>query len=293
MKLILALMSSSFAGLSQKPIESFNGLALTPPMGFMTWSRFRCQTDCETYPDDCISEKLIKEVTDAMEQNGWKDAGYEYVIIDDCWPMYDRNETGYLVEDPDRFPSGMAALSKYVQDKGFKFGIYGDYGTLTCAGYPGTAGYEREDIDLFTEWGVEYYKVDGCYTDNQQDHIDGYTLVSDLVKEKVEEGEKGITLSCSYPVYWEKNAHNLEVDYKWLAEHCNLWRNFYDIEDDWNSVKYIMSYFANTQMYIAPYAGPGHWNDPDMLVGGNKSVFKKKNKKNWRSWASIPVPPAC
>lgn len=261
----------------QKEIPSFNGLSLTPPMGFMTWQRFRCETNCDTsagHHNRCISEWLIREVADAMVENGWLDLGYNYLIIDDCWPEKTRNATGYLVPDSDRFPSGMDNLAKYVRSKGLKFGIYGDYGTLTCGGYPGTYGFEQQDVDLFTEWGVEYYKLDGCYS-NQEEQQLGYPMVSAMLLEKQQLGYPGMVYSCSYPAYWEGSNHNLNVDYQWLAKHCNLWRNYGDINDSFEDVKDIMSWFARNQIYLAPYAGPGHWNDPDMLVGGNGVCFSK------------------
>jgi alpha-N-acetylgalactosaminidase len=115
-----------------------NGLALTPPMGWLTWERFRCNIDCDNDPENCIGERLIKEQADRLVADGYLDLGYEYIIIDDCWlsPKRDQN-TGRLQPDPKRFPSGIKALADYVHSKGLKFGIYEDYGFLTCAGYPG------------------------------------------------------------------------------------------------------------------------------------------------------------
>ncbi|ERL84133.1 hypothetical protein D910_03925 [Dendroctonus ponderosae] len=142
-----------------------NGLALTPPMGWMHWQRFRCVTDCHAYPNDCISEQLFRDMADHMVADGFKSAGYEYVIIDDCWASKERDNNSRLQPDPLRFPSGIKALSDYVHAKGLKFGIYADYGTKTCAGYPGSIEYLKLDAQTFADWGVDYLKLDGCHSD--------------------------------------------------------------------------------------------------------------------------------
>lgn len=110
-----------------------NGLYLRPPMGWMSWARFRCIVDCETYPKDCISENLFREMADHLLADGWKDAGYEYVNIDDCWQHKHRDSrTGRLIPDRKRFPHGIRALADYVHSKGLKLGIYSDIGVKTC-----------------------------------------------------------------------------------------------------------------------------------------------------------------
>jgi len=143
--LLLIFLFSSFALHSQ----SFDDLARTPPMGWNSWNKFRCD----------INEDLVKEIADAMAESGMKDAGYEYVVIDDCWQV-DRDENGELVPDPDRFPSGIKALSDYVHSKGLKFGIYSCAGDMTCQNRPGSRGYEFQDARTFAKWGVDYLKYD-------------------------------------------------------------------------------------------------------------------------------------
>jgi len=146
------------------PLLSYAGrkntaLAPTPPMGWMSWQRFRCTIDCQEFPDDCINEKLIKETADRMPEDGWLEAGYDVVAIDDCWSTHYRHPTtSRLVPDPVRFPSGMLALSRYIHSKGLKFGIYGDYGTFTCERYPGSMGFEKVDAQTFAEWEIDYLK---------------------------------------------------------------------------------------------------------------------------------------
>jgi hypothetical protein len=129
-------------------------LARTPPMGWNSWNRFQCD----------VSEALIKEMTDAIVATGMRDAGYQYVVIDDCWQV-SRDAAGTIVADPKRFPSGIKALADYVHSKGLKFGLYSDAGSKTCQGRPGSNGYEREDAQQYAEWGVDYLKYDWCSTD--------------------------------------------------------------------------------------------------------------------------------
>lgn len=151
-----------------------NGLARTPPMGWLSWARFTCETDCQTYPEDCISEQLYRDMADHLVADGYKDVGYQYVNIDDCWPNMLRDpSTRQLVPNRTRFPDGIDGLANYVHAKGLKLGIYGDIGTNTCAGYPGFFGGDWDgdgdffmlDSESFALWGVDSLKVDGCYAD--------------------------------------------------------------------------------------------------------------------------------
>jgi len=139
-----------------------NGLARTPPMGWNSWNLFGCNTDCETNPGNCLSERLIMEMADFMVFSGMKAAGYEYINIDDCWLDKQRSKDGLLVPDPKRFPSGIKALADYVHKLGLKFGIYEDCGSATCGEYPGSLGFEYLDVMTFAHWGVDYLKLDGC-----------------------------------------------------------------------------------------------------------------------------------
>ncbi|ESN90211.1 hypothetical protein HELRODRAFT_182708 [Helobdella robusta] len=145
-----------------------NGLTRTPPMGWLSWERFRCNVDCKNDPNNCISEKLFMDMADKMASGGYKKAGYEYVIIDDCWSEKKRDQNGRLQADKNRFPSGIKKLADYIHSKGLKFGIYGDFGTLTCGGYPGSIYYLEADANTFAEWGVDYFKMDGCYAEIEQ-----------------------------------------------------------------------------------------------------------------------------
>ncbi|RZC40321.1 Melibiase domain containing protein, partial [Asbolus verrucosus] len=173
-----------------------NGLALTPPMGWMHWERFRCITDCVNYPNDCISEQLFRSIADQMAADGYVEAGYEYLIIDDCWLATERDSEGRLQPDPERFPNGIKALADYVHEKGIKFGIYEDYGTHTCAGYPGIYGHLETDANTFAEWEVDYVKLDGCYADTVGME-EGYAEFGAYLNQT----GRPIMYSCSFPAY--------------------------------------------------------------------------------------------
>ena len=143
--LLLCLVTTACA-------QKFDGLALTPPMGWNTWNTFAVD----------IHESLIRETADAMVANGLRDAGYTYIVIDDAWSLKQRDREGNLVADPGKFPSGMKALGDYLHARGLKFGIYSCAGTETCGGYPGSWGHEFQDARLFASWGVDYLKYDWC-----------------------------------------------------------------------------------------------------------------------------------
>ncbi|KAL8576380.1 hypothetical protein ACOMHN_048947 [Nucella lapillus] len=159
--LLLLLLSSCI--LSADALN--NGLALTPPMGWFSWERFRCETDCITFPDTCISENLYIAMADRMVADGYKDAGYEYVHIDDCWMAPERDNDGSLQADPQRFPSGIKALADYMHERGLKLGIYTAIGYLTCQKLPASEFHLERDANTFAQWGVDMVKTDICYAD--------------------------------------------------------------------------------------------------------------------------------
>ncbi|XP_073994804.1 alpha-N-acetylgalactosaminidase-like isoform X2 [Rhodnius prolixus] len=260
-----------------------NGLALTPPMGWMTWERFRCTIDCTKYPNECISDALVRRTADLMVEKGYLQAGYQYLIIDDCWLEYRRSEEGNLVADRTRFPYGMPKLIEYVHSKGLKFGIYENYGNKTCEGYPGLIGHEKVDVTMFAEWGIDYIKVDGCYYDGYN-YAKGYEALGQYLNQT----GRPIVYSCSYPAYHD--ASSIPTNYQVLSENCNLWRNYDDIQDSWGSVTDIMDYYALKQDYIAQYAGPGHWNDPDMLIIGNFGLSYDQSKVQMAIWTILAAP---
>ncbi|UXX80981.1 glycoside hydrolase family 27 protein [Reichenbachiella carrageenanivorans] len=239
----------SVCAIAQKTAQT---LAPTPPMGFITWNLF----------EGNISEDMVKSIADAMVETGMKDAGYEYVIIDDLW-QGDRDENGVLHPDYSKFPNGMKALADYVHSKGLKFGIYTDIAPLTCAGEEGSYGYEAIDAQTFAEWGVDYIKCDYCYA--PKDIFTAVERYGKFIKEVRKQDKKMVFALCE----WGKRS-------PWLwgeSIDAQLWRTTWDLRDTWEHGSYgvrnngIME-CLDIQAHLHEYAKPGHWNDMDMLVVG-------------------------
>lgn len=261
-----------------------NGLALTPPMGWLAWERFRCNTDCTNDPKNCISENLFYEMADRLVADGFVAAGYEYINIDDCWMSRSRDQHGRLQADPDRFPNGIKALADYVHSKGMKMGIYEDLGNYTCAGYPGiTADYVQIDAQTFAEWDIDFVKLDGCYS-HPKDMDKGYPEFGYALNDT----GRPMVYSCSWPVY--QIYSGMTPDWDSIVAHCNLWRNFDDIQDSWASVTSIIDYYGDQQETLIPLAGPGHFNDPDMLIIGNFGLSYEQSKAQMALWSAMASP---
>lgn len=261
-----------------------NGLMRTPPMGWLAWERYRCDIDCEHDPKNCISENLFLDMADRLSEDGWKELGYVYVNIDDCWSSMDRDAQGRLQADPKRFPSGISKLARYLHDRGLKLGIYGDMGTHTCGGYPGTTLDKiQTDAQTFADWGVDMFKFDGCYS-NATEQEQGYPLMSKALNAT----GRPIGYSCSWPAY--QGGLPPKVNYTQLGEICNLWRNYGDIEDSWDSVLSIVDWFSANQDVLVPAAGPGRWNDPDMLIIGDFGLSMDQSRSQMALWAIMAAP---
>ena len=251
-----------------------DGLALTPPMGFNDWNAFGCNT----------SESLIEQTADAMVANGMKAAGYQYVNIDDCWQEKTRDANGDLVPDPAKFPDGIAALAAYVHSKGLKLGIYEDAGTTTCGGYPGSLGHEQQDAALFASWGVDYLKYDQCnipfanWPGQTHEQIDTqlYTTMSNALKAT---GRPIVFSMCN-------GTDAAALPWLWGAPVSNLWRTTTDIQDNFAS----MVANVNLNATLAQYAGPGAWNDPDMLEIGNGGMSTAEYQSEFSLWAEMAAP---
>ncbi|XP_006051910.3 alpha-galactosidase A [Bubalus bubalis] len=260
-----------------------NGLAMTPTMGWLHWERFMCNVNCQEEPDSCISEKLFLQIAEIMASDGWKDVGYEYLCIDDCWMAPERDSKGRLQADPKRFPGGIRRLADYVHSKGLKLGIYADVGNKTCAGFPGSFGYYDIDAQTFAEWGVDLLKFDGCYCDSIQHLAEGYKQMSLALNRT----GRSIVYSCEWPLYvWPIFKPN----YTEIREYCNHWRNFADIYDSWESIRKTLDWTSSNQKIIVPVAGPGGWNDPDMLVIGNFGLSRDQQITQMALWAIMAAP---
>ncbi|KAM9577701.1 alpha-galactosidase A [Trichechus inunguis] len=260
-----------------------NGLAMTPTMGWLHWERFMCNVDCKQEPNSCVSEQLFMQMADLMVSDGWKDAGYQYLCIDDCWMAPTRDSKGKLQADPERFPGGIHRLANYVHSKGLKLGIYADVGQKTCAGYPGSFGYYDIDAKTFADWEVDLLKFDGCFCDSVDHLADGYKNMSLALNRT----GRSIVYSCEWPLYmWPFYKPN----YTEIRQYCNHWRNFGDIFDSWQSIKGILDWTSYNQDTIVDVAGPGGWNDPDMLVIGNFGLSWDQQVTQMALWAIMAAP---
>ncbi len=239
-----------------------NGLALTPPMGWNSWNHFGCN----------VSSELIRETADAMVASGMKDAGYRYVVIDDCWQVA-RTPDGQIVADSTRFPEGMKALADYVHSKGLKFGLYTDAGRRTCQGRPGSYQHEQQDARTYAAWGVDYVKVDWC---NSQG-LDARTRYA-VFRDALANSGRGIVFSICE---WGSNQ-----PWVWGPETGNLWRTTGDISDRWESVLSILD--RSSQYWVS--ARPGAWNDPDMLEVGNGGMTNDEYRAHFSLWAIMAAP---
>jgi alpha-galactosidase len=257
--ILLVVIASLSIGISA---QKFDKLAKTPPMGWNSWNKFQCN----------VSETLIMGMADAMANSGMKDAGYEYIVIDDCWQI-SRDENGEIVVDNDRFPHGMKFLADYVHSKGLKFGIYSCAGKKTCAGRPGGLGHEYQDAITYARWGVDYLKYDWCNT-STQDAKSSYTNMRDAL------------FSAGRPIVFSLCEWGSNKPWEWAGEVGHLWRTTGDIGDSWNS---MISIF-DKQKELARYAGPGRWNDPDMLEIGNGGMTTEEYKTHFSLWCMLAAP---
>ena len=251
-----------------------NGLALTPPMGWLSWERYMCQTDCTKYPTSCISEQLYTRMADELVSGGYRDAGYVYVNIDDCWQNRSRDAQGRLQPDANRFPHGIKWLSDYMHERGLKLGIYTDYGSATCEGFPGTdLDHQEIDAKTFAEWGVDSVKVDGCNSNSSTMNM-AYPRFGRMLNAT----GRPMLYSCSWPDYL-----NDYVNFTDVAQHCNLWRFYRDIYSQWPIILQIIEFYGTETPVVQPVAGPGNWNDADQLTVGDH------HPQGWCHNASDPV----
>jgi alpha-N-acetylgalactosaminidase len=252
-------------------------------MGWMDWERFRCNTNCANDPENCIGEVLIKGIADMMAANGYRDAGYLYVDIDDCWLTKSRDGSGNLVPNPVGFPSGMKALAEYIHTKGLLFGMYEDIGTETCGGFPGSEGHFAQDAQTFSSWGVDALKLDGCYY-QAGNYETGYTQYSQALNST---GRK-IMFSCSWPAYI--NDAEKAKYYPYIAKICNIWRNWADIQNSYTSMASIANYWGDHSAVLSAVAKPGSWNDADQLIIGNTGLNQAESESQMALWAVMASP---
>ncbi|BAU55484.1 glycoside hydrolase family 27 protein [Mucilaginibacter gotjawali] len=253
--------------------QKFEELAQTPPMGWNSWNTFQTNIDLP----------LLKGMVDTYVSSGMKDAGYTYFVLDDGWMAMQRDKDGNLVADPKKFPNGMKEFADYVHAKGLKFGIYNCAGTLTCAGYPGTRGYEYQDARLYASWGVDYLKFDWCNTDGIN-AVEAYKTMSKAIR------------AAGRPMIFSLCEWGQHKPWRWAKDVGQLWRSTGDIgagfeknisKGGWTALSVLS--ILDQQDSIRQYAGPGHWNDPDMLEVGNGMKYNE-DKAHFSLWCMLAAP---
>ncbi len=269
---LLSLSAFSQGNNYTQNYKKYEGLAMTPPMGWNSWNKFACNVD----------EKLIRETADAMVSSGMKAAGYEYINIDDCWHG-DRDSLGFIHADPKRFPSGMKALADYVHSKGLKLGIYSDAGSQTCGGRPGSRGYEFQDAQMYANWGIDYLKYDWCNTEGLKAEGAYKTIAAALQKA----GRPVVLSICEW---------GTDKPWEWGPAVGHLWRttgdiyNCFDCVEDHGTWKsWGVMQILDKQEGLRQYAGPGHWNDPDMLEVGN-GMAVNEDRAHFTMWSMLAAP---
>ena len=264
----MALAVSPTPAQAQKPAQ----LALTPPMGWNSWNTFGCNVD----------EAMIRQMADAMVASGMKDAGYQYINIDDCWHGK-RDADGVIQPDPKTFPSGMKALADYIHERGLKIGIYSDVGNTTCAGKPGSRGHEYQDALAYARWGIDYVKYDWCDTKGINAPA-AYATMRDAIGAS---GREMVLSICE----WGDNK-----PWEWATEIGHSWRTTGDIgpcwiceqkPEGWSPLGVLQ--ILDKQAGLRQYAGPGHWNDMDMLEVGN-GMGEDEDRAHFSLWAMLASP---
>ncbi len=253
--------------------EKHPELALTPPMGWNSWNHFDCDID----------EQLIKETADVLVESGLRDSGFVYVNLDDCWHG-ERDEDGFIQPHPERFPSGIKALADYVHARGLKLGIYSDAGRLTCQRKPGSQGYEFQDALQYARWEVDYLKYDWCHTgegDAQRNPVEAYTTMRDALA------------ATGRPIVYSICEWGTNEPWTWAKDVGHLWRTTGDIINCWDCTighgtwqSWGVLNILDQQNELRRFAGPGHWNDPDMLEFGNLPTLAE-NRSHFVMWAML------
>lgn len=277
MKNIKSILTTSMIYLISLPLlsQKFDGLAMTPPMGWNSWNKFGCE----------VNEQMIKDMTDAMVASGLKDAGYEYIVIDDCWHGQ-RDSLGFITANAEHFPSGIKALSDFIHSRGLKFGIYSCAGDKTCAGKPAGRGHEYQDALMYAKWGVDYLKYDWCNTDKL--NAEGaYITMRDALH------------SAGRPIVFSLCEWGNNKPWLWVKDVGHLWRTTGDIYNCFDCVKNYGTWnswgvmqILDMQDGLRKYAGPDHWNDPDMMEVGN-GMSVNEDRAHFSLWCILAAPLMC
>jgi alpha-galactosidase len=275
MRKIIIIISLIILFLAEAQSQKFERLADTPPMGWNSWNCFHC---------DGINEQVIREIADVMSENGMKKAGYEYLVIDDCWQI-GRDIDGTIIADPNKFPSGIKALADYIHSKGLKLGLYSDAGVRTCAGRPGSRGYEFQDARTYATWGVDFLKYDWCNAGEQHAKA-SYEIMRDALYKA---GRPVLFSMCEWG--WSK-------PWLWAKDVAHMWRTTGDIRNNWDIPDAKEGKVGgggvivnlDMQQGLEGYAGPGNWNDPDMLEIGNGVLSEEEERAHFSLWCMLSAP---
>jgi alpha-galactosidase len=252
--------------------QKFDNMALTPPMGWNSWNTFACD----------VNEQLIRDIADSLVSKGMKDAGYMYINLDDCWHGQ-RDSLGFIHENKEHFPSGIKALADYIHSKGLKIGIYSDAGWKTCGGRPGSRGHEFQDAKTYASWGIDYLKYDWCNTEGLKAE-GAYLTMRDALYE------------AGRPMVFSLCEWGNDKPWDWGPKMGHLWRTTGDIypcfdcelnHGTWTAwgVMRIM----DMQDGLRKYAGPDHWNDPDMMEVG-KGMKAGEDRAHFSVWCMLAAP---
>ncbi len=269
LNIILFICSLLFINISFS--QNKKAIANHPPMGWNSWNHFKCSG---------LNESVVKEVADAIVANGMKEAGYEYIVLDDCWQIA-RDAKGKILVDSVKFPSGIKALADYIHNKGLKFGIYSCAGRQTCQERPGSYNYEAIDAKTYEEWTVDYLKYDWCHS-VLLDPEETYARMGKALGE------------LKRPILFSICNWGRKEPWKWAGNFAHMWRTTDDIIPCFDCVNLIFQNsvvnIIDKQADLYKYAGPDSWNDPDMLEVGNGKMTMAENRAHFSLWCMMAAP---
>ncbi|XP_002965742.2 alpha-galactosidase isoform X2 [Selaginella moellendorffii] len=242
-----------------------NGLGQTPLMGWSGWNFYECT----------INEKIVYGNMDALVRLDLPSYGYNYVIVDDCWSAYKRDKEGNLRSDKKTFPSGMKALADYAHERGMKFGLYSDAGRMTCKCHRAASeGHEFRDARTFASWGIDYLKYDNCFHKKNRPSHARYPVMSEALNKS------------GRPIFYAMCEWGEDHPAVWAGKYANSWRTSLDVKDRWPRIELL----ADDNNLWASYAGPGGWNDPDMLQVGNGRMSLAEYRSHFSIWSIMKAP---
>jgi alpha-galactosidase len=276
-RIVFALLASalSLSAVAQTKPAAQTTLAATPPMGWNSWNWFAAK----------VTQDDVKAAADLIVSSGMRDAGYVYVNIDDTWEG--KRDANGVLHTNEKFPD-MKALADYVHSKGLKLGIYSSPGDQTCAKYEGSLGHEQQDADLYASWGIDYLKYDLCgFGKEMNSKAPNDRLKQDQMMHDAYEKMHQALLKTGRPIIYSLCQYGFDSVWQWgPSVGANLWRTTGDVQANWASIALI----AKTQIGLGKYAGPGHWNDPDMLEVGNGKLTPDENRTHMGMWSMLAAP---